>query len=122
MNLLSNGVKFTDIEGAIMIRVKKLSKLELLEDSDSLLISVIDNGLGIKKKNKEKIFTMFGSIKSKKRQLNVKGVGLGLVISKMIVTHFGGHIDFMSKYREGSTFFFTFGLENEQDLRKKKII
>ena len=40
----------------------------------------------------------------------MNGIGLGLVISKMIVIKFNGFIDFISKYGKGSTFFFTFDI------------
>ena len=43
--------------------------------------------------------------------MNTKGIGLGLVISKLIVGKFKGYIDFISKYNKGSTFFFMFQLE-----------
>ena len=36
------------------------------------------------------------------------GIGLGLVISRMIVDKFNGKIDFQSTFKKGSTFFFTF--------------
>lgn len=42
---------------------------------------------------------MFGSIKDQKRKINTNGIGLGLVISKMLVTKFDGEIDFQSKYK-----------------------
>ena len=51
---------------------------------------------------------MFGSIKDEKNKINVQGVGLGLVICKLIVNKFDGNIDFISKHKIGSTFFFTF--------------
>jgi K+-sensing histidine kinase KdpD len=54
---------------------------------------------------------MFGSIKDESKKINVHGVGLGLVICKLIVNKFDGKIDFISKYKKGSTFFFTFKLE-----------
>lgn len=38
----------------------------------------------------------------------MKGIGLGLSISKLIVKKFDGHIDFISKQKRGATFFFTF--------------
>ena len=60
---------------------------------------MVDNGLGIKKKNHKKLFKMFGSIKDQKRKINTNGIGLGLVISKMLVTKFEGEIDFQSKYK-----------------------
>jgi K+-sensing histidine kinase KdpD len=50
---------------------------------------------------------MFGSIKDQKKKINTNGIGLGLVISKLIVNKLGGIIDFISKYRVGSTFFYT---------------
>jgi K+-sensing histidine kinase KdpD len=54
---------------------------------------------------------MFGSIKDEEKKLNLKGIGLGLVISKLIVSKFNGYIDFISEYEHGSTFFFTFQIE-----------
>ena len=71
-------------------------------------LSVIDNGIGIKNKDQDKLFKLFGSIKDEKKQLNTNGIGLGLVISKLIVNKFNGYIDFLSKYKKGSTFFYTF--------------
>lgn len=54
---------------------------------------------------------MFGSIKNVKKQVNTKGIGLGLVISKLIVNKFNGNIDFRSKYKIGSNFFYTFEID-----------
>jgi signal transduction histidine kinase len=76
-----------------------------------LRISVTDNGIGIREQDKEKLFKMFGSIKDEEKKLNLKGIGLGLVISKLIVEKFDGEIDFVSKYQHGSTFFYTFMVE-----------
>ena len=58
-----------------------------------------DNGNGIKKKDQEKLFKIFGSIKNEKKGINTNGIGLGLVISKLIAQRFGGDIDFYSKYK-----------------------
>ena len=71
-------------------------------------MSVIDSGIGIEDKNKDKLFKLFGSIKDEEKKINLKGIGLGLVISKLIVSKFNGQIDFISKYEKGSTFFYTF--------------
>ena len=49
-------------------------------------------------------------MKDQGKGVNTQGIGLGLVISKLIVEKFGGVIGFTSKYNEGSTFFFTFQL------------
>ena len=49
---------------------------------------MIDSGLGIKEKNKGKLFKLFGTFKDKKRKINMAGIGLGLVICKLIVSKF----------------------------------
>ena len=41
----------------------------------------------------------------------MNGIGLGLVICKLIVSKFNGHINFISKYGKGTTFYFTFQVE-----------
>ena len=43
--------------------------------------------------------------------MNTNGIGLGLVISDMIVNQFNGKISFESKEDQGSTFTFTFKLK-----------
>lgn len=55
---------------------------------------------------------MFGSVKSN-QEIQTNGIGLGLVISKLIVNEFDGVIDFFSKYKKGSTFFFIINLDQE---------
>ena len=77
-------------------------------DKRIIRISVTDTGIGIREADKEKLFKMFGSIKDEEKKLNLKGIGLGLVISKLIVEKFSGYIDFISKFQHGSTFFYTF--------------
>jgi len=48
-----------------------------------LEVSVADNGVGIKEEDLGKLFKLFGFLDSTK-ELNTKGIGLGLHISKMI--------------------------------------
>jgi len=120
--LLSNALKFTDREGNILIVTELQRKSRsgsnksgakyLTTSSDYLRISVVDSGQGIKDKDKHRLFKLFGSIKDEKRKVNMQGIGLGLVISRLIVNKFNGVIDFLSKYNKGSTFFFTFQLDN----------
>ena len=82
-------MKFTDRHGKISIMVN-------YNDENELEVSVEDNGLGIKEQDQGRIFQMFGTIKSEK--VNTGGIGLGLVISKMIVEKFEGSIKFKSAY------------------------
>ena len=62
MNLYSNAIKFTDKKGKITVIVEKIN----YEEGSQLIVSVADCGLGIKKKDKNKIFQLFGSIKNEK--------------------------------------------------------
>lgn len=56
-----------------------------------LEIQVIDTGIGIKREDMSKLFKLFGFLDTTK-ELNTKGIGLGLHISKMICNKFGGDI------------------------------
>ena len=76
-----------------------------------LVISVIDSGMGIKDHNKDKLFKLFGSTKDTQKKINTEGIGLGLLICKMIVSKFNGSIDFISTYIKGSTFFYSFQIQ-----------
>ena len=102
--MLNNAIKFTDRGGSIQI--------EVIKESNSMVeVYVRDSGIGIKKKDQSKLFKMFGSIKDSKSKFNTQGIGLGLVISKMIVEKFGGKISFKSKYLYGTQFKFSFEID-----------
>ena len=74
------------------------------------MVSVSDTGRGIKKEDQDKLFKMFGCVKSEKNKINTNGIGLGLVISKLIAQKFAGDVDFYSEFDQGSTFFYTMEL------------
>jgi signal transduction histidine kinase len=81
LNLYSNALKFTKKGGFVRIKCKYIPD----EDSNgSISIHVIDSGVGIKEGDKHKLFQLFGFLEQTK-ELNTKGIGLGLHISKMIV-------------------------------------
>ena len=74
----------------------------LLEYTDtSSIISVTDNGIGIKPENKNKMFSPFFTTK----KLNNSGTGIGsYVIKRMIEENHKGKISFKSEYGQGTTF------------------
>jgi K+-sensing histidine kinase KdpD len=111
LNLQSNALKFTPRDGKVCIQAEYLKSNQIGEE-DQVMISVSDNGEGIDKVNHSKLFKVFGVVRDVARGTNVRGVGLGLAISKMIVTKMDGHIDFFSDREKGSTFFFTFKVKD----------
>jgi signal transduction histidine kinase len=118
LNFFSNAIKFTNKHGNIVILVE----LKQAEGRQFLRVSVKDDGVGIKEENKCHIFKLFGSIKDKKHKINMQGIGLGLVICKMIVKKFNGSINFLSEYGHGSTFYFSFELEQMKPTEQNRII
>jgi signal transduction histidine kinase len=94
VNLLDNALKFTPSGGRVGVSA--------VEDSDSLIIKVSDNGIGIRKKDLENIFRRFYQVDSS-YQRRYKGAGLGLAICKRIVELHGGEIKVKSRFGEGTT-------------------
>jgi signal transduction histidine kinase len=66
LNILSNAAKFTDRKGKIILVFEKIKE----NNKEVLRISVSDNGAGIKEKDQDKLFMLFGSIKDEKKQIN----------------------------------------------------
>lgn len=81
---------------------------------DKLVISVIDSGIGIKPRDKIRLFKLFGTLNNT-RQMNTQGIGLGLVISENIVKSFDGRIGVKSKYGKGSMFTYSIVLGKDDD-------
>jgi len=76
-------------------------KISAIPNGKSLQIQVVDNGIGVKKEDVDKLFTPFFTTKLSSK----KGTGLGLyVIRKIIEENHGGHVDFNSEYMKGTKF------------------
>ena len=54
-------------------------------------------------------------MKDEQKKVNTQGIGLGLVISKLIVQKFGGKLNFFSEYGKGTAFYYTFPLLDIED-------
>jgi PAS domain S-box-containing protein len=97
INLFSNAAKFTD-EGTIKVTAKAMGSF--------VRISVIDSGPGISKEDQEKLFQAFSQVDASATRAT-GGSGLGLSISKELVTMHGGEIGLHSEVGKGSEFYFT---------------
>jgi len=102
-NLLANAIKFTPEKGTVALDVKKIG-----EDDESvkLKIEITDDGIGISKEQKERLFTSFNQADPGISQ-KYGGTGLGLAISKRIIESMGGEIWIESELGKGSKFVFT---------------
>lgn len=106
-NLLSNAVKYTN-EGTVTLSVwaEKVDVDPMQDDNTSrvdLFIQVKDTGIGIREKDRQKLFRDFVRL-DEKRNRNIEGTGLGLNLTKQLVDMMGGFISVDSVYGEGSTF------------------
>ena len=99
INLLANAVKFTE-EGGIHLRV---GLCEQEEDHAILAISVRDTGIGIPATKVQTIFDEFTQADASNAREH-GGTGLGLTISRRIVSALGGYMDVESAVGQGTTF------------------
>jgi two-component system sensor histidine kinase VicK len=100
-NLFSNAVKYSP----------KGTRIEIncVLKGNQVLVSVTDEGLGMKAEDVGKVFDRYYRVKSDNTQ-NISGFGIGLYLSAEIIQHHGGKIWAESKYGHGSTFYFTLPL------------
>jgi len=89
-NLLNNAITYS--------HEKSVVKLEIVRSADGMEMRVIDNGIGIKRDNLDKLFRPFVQLAGEKG-----GTGLGLVLTKRLVELHRGAIWVDSTFGEGTT-------------------
>jgi signal transduction histidine kinase len=97
-NLVSNALKFTNTGGHVTLTAQQVD--------DNLLVSVSDNGVGIRKEAIPNLFLIEES-KSTSGTEKETGTGLGLMLCKEFIEKHGGRIWAESEVGVGSTFKFT---------------
>ncbi|MBT3691549.1 HAMP domain-containing protein [Candidatus Woesearchaeota archaeon] len=112
-NLINNAIKFTKENGKIIIRAK--------QEGNVILFSVQDNGVGISKKDKERLFEPFYQADNM-YQHKSGGTGLGLAIIRGIVESQGGKVWIESELRKGSKFLFTVPLIPVKKIKQIKLL
>ncbi len=111
LNLIENGIKYTEEGGAIHITLikesiheqKNVSPLVVKDGGAYAKIIFSDTGIGISKEDQAKIFNRFYRV-DKARSREAGGSGLGLSICKWIVEAHKGEITVESELGKGSTF------------------
>jgi two-component system CheB/CheR fusion protein len=96
INLLSNAVKFTPEDGDVSLQVQ-------LENDNSLVFYVKDNGIGIAPENLNQLFQTFVQIDSSLCRF-YEGTGLGLALVKKLVELHQGTVTATSEIDKGSCF------------------
>jgi signal transduction histidine kinase len=104
-NLLSNAVKFTPDGGRVDIVLQGGA-------TDTVQISVRDNGPGIAPEDQERIFEEFEQASRGVLRAH-EGTGLGLAVAKQLVELHGGLIWVQSLPGAGSTFSFTLPIHRD---------
>jgi len=111
INLIENGIKYTEEGGSIRVIIEKEFLPPVTDQSDraererreSVKIIVSDTGIGIAKEDQERIFDRFFRV-DKARSREQGGSGLGLSICKWIVEAHQGEIEVESELGKGSSF------------------
>jgi PAS domain S-box-containing protein len=94
-NFISNGIKYNKNEGELNIKLSSSNRY--------IVFKIHDTGIGLKPKDKERLFSEFFRVKNEHTK-NIHGTGLGLSLVKRIVDAYNGKIEVESEYGVGSTF------------------
>ncbi|WP_368029183.1 response regulator [Arcobacter sp. s6] len=114
-NLISNAIKFTSNNKSINIKI--VLKKDLY-NSQIILFSILDEGIGIALDKQKTIFEAFSQADNSTTR-KFGGTGLGLNISSSIVKLLGGELKVESQESKGSNFFFE--LQFEKSKKKEQI-
>jgi signal transduction histidine kinase len=107
-NMIANAIKFRKVDVSPEITIKHN------ENEKEHIITLSDNGIGIKAEYQEKVFNLFTKLHSVSQY---EGSGIGLATCKKIVEEMGGRMWLTSAEGVGTTFYFTF----PKNYIKKKI-
>jgi signal transduction histidine kinase len=100
LNLLSNAIKFTPNGGTITCS-------SVVEKDGSIILKIADNGIGIEKKDVNRVMEPFAQIVSASLRQH-EGTGLGLPITKKLASLLGGSFCLKSELGVGTRAIITF--------------
>jgi signal transduction histidine kinase len=106
-NLTSNALKFTQLAGTVNIG----TKMDTLNSTPHVVVSIQDTGVGINPDNLRKLFRI-DSDHTTMGTAQESGSGLGLVLCKEMVEHNKGQIWIESEVGKGTTVHFTVPLQS----------
>ena len=120
VNLIGNAIKFTH-NGKIQINVDLVQNISSCDEQQiTLMLSVVDTGIGISAEKLQTLFDAFTQADSSTtRQFG--GTGLGLSIANNLIKLMGGQLDVSSQVGKGSEFTFTLVLDKEMAQKVKTL-
>ena len=95
LNLLSNAIKYNRRGGEVRLEARR-------DEGRMAVLRVVDNGLGIAPAHLPSLFEPFNRLGQ--RRSGIEGTGIGLAITRGLVTLMHGRIDVNSVHDKGSTF------------------
>ncbi len=104
LNLIVNAIHAMGSEGTLTVEIKKVSGKNGIE------VMIQDTGKGIAPEELEKIFDPFYT--TKRGEQGILGTGLGLSVSRRIITDHGGDLRPVSELGKGTTFTMVFPSED----------
>lgn len=110
-NMISNAAKFSFDGGTVTVGCRR--------QGTDIRIFVKDEGVGIPEGSRNKVFDRFSQIDSSDER-HAGGTGLGMNISREIVEHFGGLIDYHSVLGQGTEFFVEFPILDDLPARANR--
>jgi signal transduction histidine kinase len=103
-NLLSNAIKYNRQDGSVTVTAQRA-------DDAMVEIAVIDTGLGMTPGQLRALFQPYNRLG--RESTDIKGTGIGLVISRQLTELMGGTLSVESRLGEGSTFTIRLPASNE---------
>lgn len=117
LNLLSNAIKFTPRAGSVTVRA------EVRRDpfGDLVKVSVTDTGIGIAKEDLARLAKPFEQVESQFSK-TTQGTGLGLALTKSLITLHDGVLEMHSTPGEGTTVSFTLPVRQSQQKASRDFV
>lgn len=106
-NLLANAIKYTPKNGSVQVNA--------YAEQNTIIVDVIDSGIGISKDSQDKIFERFQRADDVKNQATF-GVGIGLSLVNELVKAHGWRISLVSEHGHGSKFSLSIPLASANDV------
>ena len=106
INFITNAIKYSPASKKVTVSIFK--------KDGSVGLSVEDSGIGISKKDQERIFERFYRVEGKNEK-TFPGFGIGLFIASEIISRHNGTIGVTSEPGKGSTFYFSLPLDKQNE-------